>query len=578
MKKLHGVHAYVKTSVKSTFVPLKVSDCIPLSIPDIGLCFAKGVRMTPEITEKLAKYGGSDSIRIISGKKSWSVHVCRGILVEDLQFFHGLAKYIDVSYSGSARLITPMQLVGYTTILSLLSVQVYAARNAFVSHGPTRGFTLAMMDLDTSTDDEKEQVVISDVPDFNEKPVGEVKIEAEFCGKDTDSTIVCLNTTDGHLYTAWGTLESCTFSCGLVLPFSNDISMPDRNGISTLIDRGARLLDKKTVDPLANTVDVILSGLDRNWREGVMSTEQGEWISHMCASLELAMRIHASIFCVIKNGRYEGTILGGGNYTILSHGKVFVECLDDDFKKERANLDRHTETLESILRLLNFPAGTSHPKTLRGLRAMVVPRSVDGETQNKVSEMLPYLDFGQNIEPINLTTMKDVFSLLSLDDPVVSTDKYMDQEAFWAEDKETMVLSMFGRRAPVFSTGQAQRKLTIVARGAGSKTVADYDAKPPSVLQVVCRPLVGAALEWRGLLKNGMAKGNWELENKGNTVFRGGAKTELWAHMNDCLQKAIGKVDGGTAGDKRDREGDELEEGEIVQPPSKKTKEAFSYF
>jgi hypothetical protein len=162
----------------------------------------------------------------------------------------------------------------------------------------------------------------------------------------------------------------------------------------------------------------------------------------------------------------------------------------------------------------------------------------------------------------------------------VDTAKYMADEAFWATDKITCVLSMFGRRAPVFSTGTTLRKMTIVAKGEGSNTAPAYDPKPPTYLQVTQLPLVNAVPTWRGLLQTGMAKGNWESEVRGAVQFRGAAKADLWVSLNNHLKDSIGlETSGGGGAAKRAAEG-EIEESEEqgTLPTQKKRKGGFSFF
>jgi hypothetical protein len=578
MKSIHGVLAFVPCNTKSSFIPLRVTDSLNINLPDIGLCFIKGVRITPEISEILAKYDGTNSVRIISGKKSWNVNICRGVLAEDLAFFNGMSKYVDHTYNGSARIITPFQLTSYCTILNLVSVQLLAVRNCFAFTGENRGKTHAVF-TGTFAKAKGKSIVTQPDLNFTEKPIAEQDVEYYVQDDTCTGLIAHSNHPEHKLSTAWGELKLLKSTAGLAVPFSTDISMPDRTGISSLIARCARLLDRATIDESAPPLNSIVASLDKDWREGIMSTIQGEWISHICACLELALRLNASIFCITKNGRYNGCVIGGGRYFVMSQGKVFTECTGEDFEKEREHLDLHQTILRRVMSLLDMPVETTEPKTLRALRSMINPNNFDGETQNKVSELLPQLDFGTVPEPINLSTMKEIFTLLSLDDPIVDSKRYMDTEAFWSTDKTTLVLSMFGRRAPVFSTGQVLRKLTQVARGTGSTTAPPYDPKPPSVLQVVNRPLVSAVETWKGLLSSGLAKGNWELENRGNILFRGAAKTELWAHMNDSLQKVLGKGEQVAPRDKRSlSEEGEVADDEGIVPPPKKQLASFSFF
>jgi len=578
---LRKVNTFVSSAITSTWIPVKVADMLPINTPDISVCFKKGVRITPEIETLLNKYDGSNSTRIISGKKSWQVNICRAVHSSDLPAFMGFAKYTDPTYSGSANTITPNQIEDFLQIVSVLSVAIRGVRNLFSAVEKTEGNPNAAWIDGTSRDTEKKVSVIDDVPlDIENSMVVDVDKKYLEGQIESDSVLVLWHViSTAAVQPGWGTIDRLTWKSGMALPFDRDISMPDRTGIQFLLEKCSRLFDKRTVDESSPTLNIILENLDTAWRSGIMSTLQGQWISHMVACLRLAMECHASLFVVISRGRYQGCMMGGGPYSILVKRDVYVQHTGSDFDLEKALIDSHRLNLDKVMKLLKMPAKTEQPKTLRSLRAMVKPGDFTGEEQNKVSELLTELSFGEQVEPINLSTMKNVLSLLSLDDPMVEKKVYMDPEAFWSTDKITIVLSMFGRRAPVFSSGQTLRRLTTLARGEGSSKVEKYSSTPPDVLQVTTKPLGTAVTTWKGLLSSGMAKGNWELEVQGNVVFRKGMKGELWNHLNVCLADAIKKdTSSNVSGTKRDADGDDdIEEGEII-PETKRVKKAFSYF
>jgi hypothetical protein len=275
--------------------------------------------------------------------------------------------------------------------------------------------------------------------------------------------------------------------------------------------------------------------------------------------------------------------MGGGKWSLMVGDVLYGPQVDQLWKDELNSLDMHSATLGRILALLKLTVPQSSIPTLRSLRKLVNPARVDAMIQNQVSELLPFLSFGSSILPVNVTTLDETLRLLALDDPDIDSGQFLADEAFWATDKITMVLSRFGRRAPVFSTGSVLRKLTSVAKGEGSNTAPNYSPEAPTFLQVTFLPLVSAVPVWKGLLSTGMARGVWDAEVKSAVQFRGQGKKEVWSSLNKYLEESINKEDAvnGAKGKKRSgSEGKEEDKGTggTVPPPPKKSKKNFSFF
>jgi hypothetical protein len=539
------------SKIRSCF-PMDIGVLVPFAPPHIAVCFKNGYRLTPRQNELMLKYAGT-STRIQKGKSSYAVYLCDDVSPSDFDDFIYMAPHTDHRYSGSAGYITPKSIGAYLDIrnVTLLAYSCFATAinetDAFFTGiiGPLR--------KSHSVTHSTIEMVSSDTP-------GTMAVERKdrYISDDSHMSldISCGESNAKRL--GWGESASHMIS-GLAAPFDTDISMPDAGGFMCMVKEFPRLFDRGSIDSSAPSLPEYIFDLDRIWKAEIMNTAQGEWLSHMFQSLVMASKMQCHLFSVFSAGRYRGSVFGGGSWVILADGKVFVPLAGEEFQVDVGILDGHVRTLDKVLDILGLEVVTK-PKTMRELRALVNPERVSAMDQNKVSELLPELDFGTRVSPVNYNTLIDTFRLLTFDDPQVDMSEYMAPEAFWATDKYTRVLSRFGRRVPTFSSGSTLRKMTSVAMGEGSVKAPDYRASPPDVLQVVNQPLVSAAPVWRGLMTTGLVKGEWEKEVRGAISIRGQGKGALWAAANTHIKEVIQKEHAGNRPQGK-RQAEEDEEG-----------------
>jgi len=241
---------------------------------------------------------------------------------------------------------------------------------------------------------------------------------------------------------------------GLWLPYISALANHDTDKVPDVIE-------KYFLRTLGETLeDCILEMREMRGEWGMIGkTDSGKEISHFAAALDLAISGQARVVPCFRLGRYVGSILSGGGYSIDVCEKSYRPVDHGDLVKAIKGSDMHTLALASMSRLMGSEVLRKEFNTaatsMLSLRNFMIDTWAQEKNKGELLRHAAYLMFPDS-KPwaINESTIANAFEKITDPNFTLKTalprDFPVHYSMIFEMDTLSVVWSCFGGMAPTF--------------------------------------------------------------------------------------------------------------------------------
>lgn len=298
---------------------------------------------------------------------------------------------------------------------------------------------------------------------------------------------------DDFEYTVKGPGDLPAATDGMLFPYVAELALPDRETITTFLYN--HLFYAFGAD--AEDAQAAFLEFKSNWGSVAGTTWEGE-LSHAFFVLEVALQAQSTVRVMVDNaGRYQGSLILGGEFTVALPGGSYTPISSADLKATLPRATPHLLALTNIFNAIGFPTAEERTqkreacKSIHDIRAAIVRSAVVEMRIQDVRDALHLVSFPNDqayLAPTahNISTIFEAMTDLSTSERKFPIYPPMVIEA----DRRLRLLSAFGPTAPSFRVpGGKEMKLDVAfsatRRGAGGKQETVAVSKVACILKPV---------------------------------------------------------------------------------------------
>jgi len=363
---------------------------------------------------------------------------------------------------------------------------------------------------------------------------------------------------------------------GYVFPYFRGLVLPSKDFIITVMRQFFLGCFGDSSESAAKAWKEWVQGMDKWYR-----TEAGREIAHILFGIRLALESQSRLFLFQTSGGYLGFSLLGYKFVIWNDGQLEVPCDRHRVRSFSIGLDKHSEALAEIIRLLNDlelrgQNGVSEEitgpiRSTRQLFAEIARRDEisDDTTRQNFKNAVRQITFDEKLWAITLDKLILLIQMIndeSIEIPS-SWPMYLSPDLIYDQSRYHQLLACFGPMAPSLVDGGGQ-DFPIPKGIAAEDPASDIDPKTKKpklpVILVTGKKLSVAIQDWQGVVKRRRIKQSIAERAAGHRTlkFSGKGRDDIWAALK--LLKFTEEQQGKR---KREADGDDDDEG-----PSKKTR------
>jgi hypothetical protein len=246
----------------------------------------------------------------------------------------------------------------------------------------------------------------------------------------------------------WGSIDQIPHCHGIFVPFVLDLADPDKKMVPSVIRRYfLGCLGHNT-----ETIRVVMRAIDSAW--GILSyTDVGHELAHLAKCIDLSLVAQAQCFPLFEDERYNGCVILGAGFTIISGEESFVPVDYDTLHGRVEAFGTHRTALTAIALhagvdiniLLRLDDGTPIDSMYK-LALVLQGMRMTEATKDDILKLAIHLHFGKSWQ-FNFTALEGALGLL-VDDKPLPSDLPIHCSVLFSSNRVELVWSCFGPMAP----------------------------------------------------------------------------------------------------------------------------------
>lgn len=248
----------------------------------------------------------------------------------------------------------------------------------------------------------------------------------------------------------WGTVDDVPHCHGIFVPFVLDLADPDPKMVPSVLKRYFLGCLGVSTESIRQTMHQVESA----W--GVLAfTEVGHEMAHMAKCIELALEGQAQCFPLFEDERYNGCVLVGAGFSVISGDETFVPVDYDVLRAKITEFGTHNASLKGIAMIVGLDEKALEElddenrtpiTSMYMLSQVLVKTKITEATKDDVLKLAVHLHFGRSWS-FNFNTLEKALTLLSSDDPL-PRDLPIHSSFLFSTNRVELVWSCFGAMAP----------------------------------------------------------------------------------------------------------------------------------
>lgn len=217
-------------------------------------------------------------------------------------------------------------------------------------------------------------------------------------GKDTVGHFPVNYTTLSDFATKLGTSKDN----GIFFPFVLDLSSEDNIGPIDFI----RVYAFSCLGDSWGQCFEELNTIRRGW--GILKkTVPGQQLAHLYRCMELTLNAQGALAALVSSkGRYDGCVILGSGFSVISDNLVTRPLANEDLVKELTNYGSHEASLQKIVKILTSRKTTGQqinesPTTMAQLREQVLSVTLNETDREEIRQHATHLDFEEETWGVN---------------------------------------------------------------------------------------------------------------------------------------------------------------------------------
>jgi hypothetical protein len=305
----------------------------------------------------------------------------------------------------------------------------------------------------------------------------------------------------------WWSDTSATFTGdGFVFPFFDQMLLPEKDFVFSVILRYFSKCLSDTADGLASLLPILRSGS----RKLALSIA-GRELQHVFFGIQSAIETGSKFDVIVQGGAYKGFVIRGGNIRVLVGNKFVTPLSSERVTEEVKKLDAHANSVARIVEILSSldllergkgKLAVDQDKARTNARYLAnecVKRAWKGSSdEDELRRLLGDLAYDQEYWAITPENVVKILTALLTDTIDETAPFYSGGETFLSSSPTMRILAVFGGKAPTLSIRTGDKAISICreeeANDPNLKTVNGERSLP--YLPIYERSLADAADMW----------------------------------------------------------------------------------
>jgi hypothetical protein len=226
---------------------------------------------------------------------------------------------------------------------------------------------------------------------------------------------------------------------GVFIPYVSDLAKADDSGPIDFIQRYAFQCLGNTQQQCFEEMKQLRGG----WGH-VKNTTTGHQLAHLFRCIGLSLEGQCAMTCIItERGRYDGCVLAGSGFTILTDGIQSRPVEGSALKSEITGYGSHENAVQQICAIIGDELEPqTFPETMASLRTILLASTLSEAERSEIQLHTPHLDFEEDhwgVNPNNLESFLEICATGVMPDTTPIT-----HSALFEPNTSLAALSAFG--------------------------------------------------------------------------------------------------------------------------------------